>query len=153
MIGRLLLGAVGAGTMLYGIERLWLSHEAGDPVRVVEWLAGAVILHDFGIAPFVVIVGFLLTRAVPGWARGIVQGALLVAGTVLVIAIPLIVKPVPSIPTVLPLDYRRNLAIVLGAIVVGAALLIALRGIRRHVAAAAAQPAPRPLEPDLPTAD
>jgi hypothetical protein len=135
VIGRVALGAAGVATMGYGITRLWFGHQVGDPVRVVEWLVGAIIIHDLGIAPLVIGTGYVLTRVLPGWARSIVQGGLLVAGAVLVISIPLLIKPVPSIPTVLPLDYARNLAIVLGSVAFGTAALIGLRGWRRHRAA------------------
>lgn len=148
-VGRLLLGAAGVAVLAYGIDRLAHEPAIPHPGQVAEWIVGAIILHDGLIAPVVLAVGYLVSRLVPAPARAIVQGGLVVAGAVVVIAVPLLVKPVPSIPTVLPLDYGRSLAIVLGSVVAATASLVAVRLARTRRLARARRP-PREKAPDPP---
>lgn len=100
---------------------VWLLLDVRDPLDVAVWLAGAIVLHDGIIAPLVFGVGL----AVGGLgARGAVRGALIVAGAVTVIALPVLLRPgTPANSSVLPLDYLRNwlwVMAALGAIMVGA---------------------------------
>ncbi|WP_306330185.1 hypothetical protein [Streptomyces venezuelae] len=119
-LGVLGLGLIGLGARLVVAEP--------DPAGVLLWLAGAVVLHDGVLAPLVLAVG-LLIAARP--ARGLWRGALIVAGSVILVTLPLLVRPgEPPNPSALPLPYGRNLAIVLGAVgaVTGALYLVRRRG-------------------------
>ncbi|MGW5777502.1 hypothetical protein [Streptomyces sp. NPDC003863] len=119
-LGMLGVALVGLGT--------WLVVDQPDPLGVFVWLAGALVLHDGILAPLVLAVGLLL---VGRRRRGLLRGALLVAGSVVLVALPLLVRPgAPPNPSALPLPYGRNLAIVLAAVTVVTGVLIA--GQRRR---------------------
>ncbi|WP_329199945.1 MULTISPECIES: hypothetical protein [unclassified Streptomyces] len=102
-----------------------------DPLDVLVWLGGALVLHDAVIAPLVLGAG-LLTAALP--ARGLLRGALVTAGAVLLVTLPLLVRPggAPN-PSALPLPYGRNLLLVLGAVAVAAGLLAAVSAVRSRL--------------------
>jgi hypothetical protein len=121
------LGALGLALMGLGA---WLVTDQPDPLGVLVWLAGALVLHDGILAPLVLAVGLLL---VGRRRRGPLRGALLVAGSVVLVALPLLVRPgAPPNPSALPLPYGRNLAIVLAAVTVVTGLLIAVRRRRER---------------------
>lgn len=118
----------GAGLLLIAIGGRLLS-VLPDPLDVMVWLGGALVLHDGVIAPLVLAAG-LLVAAAP--ARGVVRGALLTAGVLVLVTLPLLLRPgAPPNPSALPLPYGRNLAFVLGAVVVAAAA-VALAGRRKR---------------------
>ncbi|MEU8524937.1 MULTISPECIES: hypothetical protein [Streptomyces] len=116
--------AVGAlGVALIGIGA-WLVASEPEPAGVLVWFAGALVLHDGFLAPLVLAVGLLL---VGRRYRGVLRGALVVAGSLILVTLPLLVRPgEPPNPSALPLPYARNLAIVLAAVaaVAGAVILV-----------------------------
>ncbi|MER7177496.1 hypothetical protein [Streptomyces mesophilus] len=126
---RTLLGALGVAAMGLGT---WLLLDVRDPADVAVWLAGAIVLHDGLVAPLVLGIGLFLGGL---RARGAVRGALIVAGSLTAIALPVLLRPgTPANPSVLPLDYPRNWLWVmagLGAFAVGAAVLGWARGRKR----------------------
>ncbi|MFI8320284.1 hypothetical protein [Streptomyces sp. NPDC085529] len=122
-------GVGGLGLVLIGIGA-WRVADQPDPLGVLVWLAGAVVLHDGIIAPLVLAVGLLL---VGRHDRRVLRGALVVAGSLVLITLPLLVRPgEPPNPSALPLPYGRNLVIVLAAVAVvtGAVILVRRRGRR-----------------------
>ncbi len=127
---RTLLGVLGGAGMALGV---WLLLGVRDPLDVAVWLAGALVLHDGLVAPLVLGTGLLLGGL---RARGAVRGALIVAGSLTAVALPVLLRPgAPANSSVLPLDYLRNWAGVMAAIgvfVVGAAVLGRVRGRRRR---------------------
>ncbi|WP_329406215.1 hypothetical protein OG802_01075 [Streptomyces sp. NBC_00704] len=124
---RVLLGAVGVALMGVGAFQLT---DVRDPVGVLVWLGGAVLLHDAVIAPLLLLVGFVLVRR---RARGPVRGALLVAGALTAVALPVLLRPGRTAnPSVLPLDYPRNWLIAMVAVATTAALWAAGRGLVRR---------------------
>ena len=125
---RIVTGALGLALMTVGAVLLVTGGQLKD---VALWLAGAIVLHDGIVAPLVLGVGLLLA-AVP--ARGTVRGALIVAGCLTVVALPVLLRPgTPKNPTVLPLDYVRNWLLALAAVAVLTGVLLAARWIRRRV--------------------
>lgn len=122
---RLLLGAGGVALASVGGWVLLFDLSRETPRRLVVWLAGAVVVHDLLLAPAVLLLG-LAVRRLPG--RAALRGALLAGGCATLIALPPLLRPGehPN-PTVLPLDYQRNLLIVLLA-VAGATLATAAAG-------------------------
>ncbi|WP_405603701.1 hypothetical protein OG741_32605 [Streptomyces sp. NBC_01410] len=125
---RIVTGALGLALMTVGAVLLVTGGQLKD---VALWLAGAIVLHDGIVAPLVLGVGLLLA-AVP--ARGTVRGALVVAGCLTVVALPVLLRPgTPKNPTVLPLDYVRNWLLALAAVAVLTGMLLAARWIRRRV--------------------
>ncbi|MGW4160605.1 hypothetical protein [Streptomyces sp. NPDC004788] len=136
---RVLRYAVGGlGLVLMGLGARLVAAEP-DPLGVLVWLAGAVVLHDGILAPLVFGIGLLL---VGRRQRGLSRGVLLVAGTVVLVTLPLLVRPgAPPNPSALPLPYGRNLAIVLAGVAVAAGLLYLVRRWR-------ARPQRSPAEDD-----
>ncbi|MCX4782679.1 hypothetical protein [Streptomyces sp. NBC_01264] len=117
---RLVLGA--AGLLLIAIGGRLLA-VLPDPFDVLVWMGGAVVLHDGIIAPLVLLAG-LAVAAVP--ARGLVRGALLTAGVLVLVTLPLLLRPgTPPNPSALPLPYGRNLLLVLAAVAVAAGVTAA----------------------------
>ncbi|MFD5321350.1 hypothetical protein [Streptomyces sp. NPDC127098] len=127
---RWLLGAVGALSMAAG-ARMLLGQPA--PTGVVRWLAGAVVLHDVVLAPLVLAVGLLVRRLRGHGVRGVVRGGLMVAGCVTLAALPPLLRPgQPANPTVLPLDYGRNVLLLVTVTGVVTLVLAALARSRRQ---------------------
>ncbi|WP_406302014.1 hypothetical protein OHA61_05610 [Streptomyces sp. NBC_00885] len=125
---RIVTGALGLALMTVGAVLLLTG---GQLKEVALWLAGAIVVHDGIVAPLVLGVGLLLA-AVP--ARGTVRGALIVAGCLTAVALPVLLRPgTPKNPTVLPLDYVRNWLLALAAVAVLTGVLLAARWIRRRV--------------------
>ncbi|WP_019884378.1 hypothetical protein [Streptomyces purpureus] len=124
---RYALGALGLVLIGVGAGQLALVPEAG---AVALWLAGALVLHDAVIAPLVLAAG-LLVAAAP--ARGMLRGALVTGGALVLITLPLLVRPgAPPNPSALPLPYVRNLLLVLAAVALAALLLTAVGAWRRR---------------------
>ncbi|MGR6974876.1 hypothetical protein ACU639_35640 [Streptomyces cynarae] len=118
-----------AGVALMGVGALLLMG-VRDLADVLVWLGGAVVLHDVVIAPVVLLVGLLLVR---GGVRGPVRGALLVAGALTTVALPVLLRPGRTAnSSVLPLDYPRNWLIALVAVAMVTALRLVVRGFGRR---------------------
>ncbi|MFE9727928.1 hypothetical protein ACFYQ5_31275 [Streptomyces sp. NPDC005794] len=113
--------AVGAvGVALMGLGGTLILTGASVPWDVAVWLAGSIALHDAVIAPLVLAAGLLLSR-VPASStmRGVVRGALIVAGCLTAVVLPVLVRPGGvANSSVLPLDYVRNWLLALGAVAV-----------------------------------
>ncbi|MFD9137573.1 hypothetical protein ACFU6M_39090 [Streptomyces bottropensis] len=123
---RVLTGAAGVALMGFGAS---LLSDVRDLTGALVWLGGAVVLHDVVIAPLVLLVGLVAVRA---GVRGPVRGALLVAGALTAVALPVLLRPgKPANSSVLPLDYPRNWLLALVAVAAVTALLMAVRGTRR----------------------
>ncbi|MEU7339564.1 hypothetical protein [Streptomyces sp. NPDC007074] len=113
-VTRYLVGA--AGVALLG-EGGSLLLDVRDLTDVLVWMGGAVVLHDALIAPLVLLAGPVLIR---GGVRGPVRGALVVAGALTVVALPVLLRPGrPANSSVLPLDYPRNLLIAWATVATG----------------------------------
>ncbi|MFF8902428.1 hypothetical protein ACF082_33705 [Streptomyces lydicus] len=125
-VTRLLTGVAGLALMGVGASLLL---DVPDLTGVLVWLGGAMVLHDALIAPLVLLIGLVLVR---GGARGPVRGALLVAGALTAVALPMLLRPgKPANSSVLPLDYPRNWLLTLVAVATVTALVLAARRTRR----------------------
>jgi hypothetical protein len=126
---RIVTGALGVFLMAVGATLLL---KGGQLTDVALWLAGAIVLHDGIVAPLVLAVGLLLA-GVP--ARGTVRAALVVAGSLTLVALPVLLRRgTPANASVLPLDYVRNWLIALGVVaVLTGVLLVVRRLVRRRV--------------------
>ena len=122
---RVLVGAAGVILMAVGLSLL----VAGGQIKDVSlWLIGSIIVHDAVIAPLVIATGLLIAM-LP--ARGLVRGALVTAGCLTLIALPVLLAPgTPRNPSVLPLDYPRNWLLSLAAVAVLAAAVPVARRLR-----------------------
>ena len=128
---RIALGVAGGLLLTFGVFRLVTRLDPGDLVALGVWLVAAVVLHDGVIAPVTVGTGVVLT-GVPPRARRYLQGALLVAALITIIAIPLIGRrgTQPESKAILLRDYGANLSLLLGMTVAVALVLYALRVLR-----------------------
>ncbi|MFI6805523.1 hypothetical protein ACIBO6_10995 [Streptomyces luteogriseus] len=129
---RLTAGAAGLALMGVGVSLLM---DVRDLWGVLVWLGGAVVLHDVVLAPVVLLVGTALVR---GGVRGPVRAALLVAGSLTAVALPVLLRPGRTAnSSVLPLDYPRNWLVALVAVVSVTAVWVVVgkfRGGRRRPA-------------------
>lgn len=113
------LGAAGVVHMAAGVD-------VRDPIDVLMWLGGAVLLHDVVIAPFVLLVGWVLVR---GGGRSPVRGALLIAGVLTTVTLPVLLRSGKTAnASVLPLDHPHNWLIAIVAVAAVTAVWLAVRG-------------------------
>lgn len=126
---RLALGALGVLLGLFGLFRLLTDIPIDDLVYVAIWLAGALLIHDGILSPFVVGVGYAISKVVPPRARRYLQPAMVVGALVTVIALPLIYREgtLPKNKAILRQNYGGNLTVLLGII---AAVTLGLYAIR-----------------------
>ncbi|SDT14833.1 hypothetical protein [Jiangella sp. DSM 45060] len=123
--------AAGAAIAGYGLAGAWADRADTRPAELAGWLAGSGLLHDALLAP-VVVAAALATRWVPDPARLPVR-----LGFALSALLTLLFWPVvrgwgrsPSVPSALPLDYGRNLVIVLALIWTAVATAVVVRVVR-----------------------
>ncbi len=130
---RFLLYAAGIAMMGYG---LWGQVFGSDtkPIRVTVLIVVAALAHDLVFAPLVITLGWLLRRVVRGHVRGSVQGAVLVATSLLLIAIPGMGRygARGDNASVLPRNYSTGLLIALGTVAVCATLQVTFSVLRRR---------------------
>lgn len=90
MTGRLALGALGVAVGCYGAWLL-LSRGDGEDLRsAAVWLAGGVLLHDVVLAGLTLALGALVTRVLPRPARAPATVALVVLGSLTLVAVPVL---------------------------------------------------------------
>ncbi|MEW2353291.1 hypothetical protein [Spirillospora sp. NPDC029432] len=128
MKARLTACTVGGALIAFGLWGILTSTDSA-PADWALWLGGAAIVHDAVLVPVVLLAGALTTRLPATWKHR-VQAALLIAGTVTLVALPMVLGlgERPDNPSLLPLPYTRNLLLV---IAVTAALAFVARRPRR----------------------
>ncbi|ASW53907.1 hypothetical protein [Plantactinospora sp. KBS50] len=107
------------------------------------WLLAGPVLHDAVLAPLAGLAGLALARLVPRPAvRWWLRGGLVVTGTLLLVALPLVWRPAaaPPNPGLQDRDYLHGLAVWLAALWIGVALAVAVARwpVRRNRRSAAA---------------
>lgn len=116
--------SVGVLLMGWGV-RLYLEStpDLDRRLDLVKWLVGLDLVHDLLLAPAVVGVGYLVSRAVPAGARAAVQAALIATGMVLLVGLlPLLGTAGTRNPTIQPIRYGPAIAAVITLVWVGAAV-------------------------------
>jgi hypothetical protein len=143
---RLLLGIAGIAAAAYG-ALLLLDDSRADLVGVATWLVGGVVLHDLVLAPVVVVVVVVAARGLPAAWRGPAAGALVVLGSVTVLAIPVLGRfgARPDNPTLLDRPYVAGWLLVAALTVLTAAAMVLVRSrrVRRAAARGSGTRAPR----------
>ena len=119
---RIGLGALGVATLGYGVYGLFNESGIRDQAAVGEWLVGGVIGHDFLLAPVVFVLGAVAHRFTDARWRGRLAAVLLIGGSLTLISIPALLRQgLNRNKTVLPLDYARNLGVLLAVLVAAVA--------------------------------
>jgi hypothetical protein len=141
-VGRGAAVLAGCVVMAYGGWGLLASHAVPHTANLLVWLAASVLGHDAVIAPVVFALCWAGARLLPPWAKPWAAGALLAGGCAFLVGLAaLLGKGRDSNPTVLPLDYGRNILVVLLAVAVTAAAAAggstAVRAARRAAGKAA----------------
>lgn len=125
------VGGAVTGYGLYGlISAAGPGVTATKPLLWAAWLGGLALAHDLLLAPIVFATGRLV-RHVPTILRSSIQAALVAAGVLTIVAMPLLrasLRP-PSNPTLVPRNPVRDWMALL-AIVWGLATLNVARRVR-----------------------
>ncbi|MEU8077854.1 hypothetical protein AB0B31_20650 [Catellatospora citrea] len=126
------LVAVGVLAAAYGVVGVLTDPSVSLP-NYFRYTLTVLFGHDLLVLPLAIVIGFVLTRWLPGWARPVVQGALFVTAVLTVVALPLVLGHGrrPDDPSALPRDYHRGFLLCLAAIWLVTAVLLGLRAIRR----------------------
>lgn len=131
---RILLGVVGLVFVGLGGYALIQGVNSDSYPNIAVWLVGALVLHDGVLAAIVAVAGWLLTRLLPDVIRPIVQAGLVVGGILVLLAIPVLSGggKDPANPTILPLNYTRNIVIILIIVSLITGILIVTRLLTRR---------------------
>ncbi|MDQ3676275.1 MAG: hypothetical protein M3401_05635 [Actinomycetota bacterium] len=116
----------GMALSAYGLVGLLRDERVADSMSWLTFFAGGLLAHDLVWAPLVALGSVALVRIGPARVRPVLQGALIVSATVLLVAYPVVRGDgrLANNPSILPLDYPRNLVIVLVAVWAVAGVLI-----------------------------
>jgi hypothetical protein len=115
----------------WGVLGLLQNRDDVPFVPWLTWFVGGALVHDLLVAPVVVAVGALLARLLPRPARAPVVTGLVVSAMLAVIGVLFALDPggVPE-PGFLPLDYARNLLLLVGGIMLFAAVWAVVAVVR-----------------------
>ena len=124
---RLLLGAGGVVMLGYGAWGVLHGIHESALESIGRWLLGGLILHDAVLAPIVFITGYIAYRITGPRVRRALAAILLIGGSAALVALPeFLLPPGNTNPTVHPLNYARDFAIVGGSVILAAALYVLL---------------------------
>lgn len=127
------LYAAGTAMVAWGLYGQVLGDDT-KPARVaVLWVAAA-LANDLVLAPLFLVLGLLGRRVLPGRLRGSVQGGVLVAGVLVLVAVPALGRygARSDNPSVLPRDYTSGLLVALAVVAGGTVLHAAVHLLRRR---------------------
>jgi cytochrome bd-type quinol oxidase subunit 2 len=113
---RIILVILGLALMGIGAYVAWISINHNQYVRVIEWLVGALIVHDGIIAPAVFLVTMLGRRVgsrIPAFVIALVSGVLVVGGIVALLFLPEVIKKAigTASSSILPQNYALHLGV------------------------------------------
>jgi hypothetical protein len=119
---RLGLGLAGIALAVVGVRDL-LSFDWSRLLPALEWLVVGNVLHDAVLAPVVVALGVVFTRAAPVWARQPVTTGFVVLGSMTLVAIPVLGNfgDEATNPSLMPRNYWAGWLVLVGIVAVGVA--------------------------------
>jgi hypothetical protein len=125
---RVLIALAGVAVLGYGLYG-YLTEQPGEVLGRLEFLAAAVVAHDFVVIPLILAAGAVTARFVPAAARMPVQAGLAVSAVVTVVALPFIIGAgrIADNPSAFPRSYTTGLFVLLAVIWCAAAGWVALR--------------------------
>lgn len=117
--------AIGAATVAFGLRGVLLDLRATRIANLSLFFGASGIAHDALWAPLLV-VGGLVTRRIPQRCRRPLRVALALSLGLILFAWPVLAGPSTKVrnPTVLPLDYGRNLLLTLAALWAGCGVVV-----------------------------
>jgi hypothetical protein len=126
---RLALTTTGVLAMLYAAIGA-VADLGGKVGGVLIFLIAVLVAHDGVWLPLVLLAGTLLNRIVPARQRGHVRVTAIVVAALGLAGLPLALGlgRTADNPSALPLDYGRNLALLLAGVAVTAGVVALLRG-------------------------
>jgi len=129
---RIACATAGILLLLFGAVNLLTNVDFGSLLLLALWLIGAVVIHDGIVSPLVIGVGWFIHRTVPPRARRYLQGGLIAAGLITVVAIPMISQQgaEPASKALLQQNFGGNLTILLGVVAAVSLCLYAARTAR-----------------------
>lgn len=127
-------GAIGTTTVVVALAKLRAESSPTGLTSAMQYLLGAGVAHDALWAPVVVLCG-LVTLAVPTWARVPVRIGLAFTALTALFAWPEVrgYGARARNPSMLPLDYGRNQAVILALVWIGVSVAIIVRAGRRRI--------------------
>jgi len=131
-VGFWVSAAAGWMIIAYGLRGMIHHRVDTRPANLAKFAVSGALIHDLVFAPLVLLVGVLVSRATPPRVRGILQAALIVSGSLVLFAYPLVRGYAHALrnPSSLPHNYTANLALAL-AIVWAVAAVAIIRRLRR----------------------
>lgn len=126
---RVMIGLLGVALIGLGIYGVLTDPQIADPLGVLGWTVGGLLIHDGLWLPLVLLTGVALVRS---WA---LRGGLVVAAALTAVGLPAVLRADRDHgnPSVLPLPYLRNWLLLLAATaVVSLSLWLLTRLTRRR---------------------
>jgi hypothetical protein len=120
--------------MAFGVGGLLHNAHATRPTTWLRWFIEFLVLHDGFFVPLTILAGFLLARLAPARIRPPLQVAAIVTVPLTLASIPVLggYGRLANNPSLDPLDYGRNLAIVVGVVWTAALIAAWLLARQRH---------------------
>ncbi len=133
---RVAIAVVGVAVALYGGFLLLSRQDLDQLTNAAVWLVTGVVLHDFVLAPLVIVLFALTARLLPRVGRGPAVVGLVVLGSVTLLAVPVLGRfgARPDNPTLLDRGYGAGWLVLAGLTflaVLGATLFTTLVRRRR----------------------
>ncbi len=124
--------AAGWGLIAWGLRGVFAHEIDTRPRDLARFVFGGALLHDLVLVPIVLLVGLGVARVVPARWRAYVQVAAVISACVALFAYPLVrgFGHAHNNPTSLPHNYAANLALVVGAVWLGVAVVAVVRAAR-----------------------
>ncbi len=143
---RILTGALGVLLGAYGAWLLLSRQDLDRLTGVAVWLAAGVVLHDFVLAPLVIVAAAVAARLLPRPARGPATVGLVVLGSVTLLAVPVLGRfgARADNPTLLDRPYVAGWLVLAGLVLTGVVVATVLRARRDHHGPAAGRSAHGP---------
>lgn len=133
---RTALGVLGVLLAAYGGWLLLSRQSTAGNLDTLWWLAGGVLAHDLLLAPVVLLVCAVAARALPAVARPAAATALVVLGSLTLVAVPFVGgygrASDPANETLLDRDYTTGYLVLVGVVLVLVVLPVLLASLRRR---------------------
>jgi hypothetical protein len=126
----LLVGlALGLPVLAYGLLGVLVDADRTHPAELARWVVGSAVATDLLVVPAVIAIGAVARRLTPGPWWPTVRAALMVSGSLVLVAWPFVrgYGDDPANPSLLPRDHAAGLAIAVAVVWALAAAHLAWR--------------------------